>query len=103
MKLTEYFELSLKADRIYSHFTKELRFDPERKWRSDYADIKRKIIVEIEGAVWTGGRHTGGSGFINDCEKYNSATMGGWRVFRLATKEHAESFIEWYQNEIKTC
>jgi very-short-patch-repair endonuclease len=62
---------------------KEYRFHPVREWRFDYALPPLKIAVEVEGAVWSNGRHTRGSGFIKDCIKYNSAAALGWTVFRL--------------------
>ncbi len=62
---------------------KEYRFHPVRLWRFDRAIPELKIAVEIEGAVWVGGRHTRGSGFIDDCVKYNTAAALGWTVFRL--------------------
>ena len=40
-------------------------------------------MFELEGGTWTGGRHTRGTGFRDDCEKYNAAGAFGWRVFRL--------------------
>ena len=52
-------------------------------WRFDFAWPDRKIAVEIEGATWTGGRHTRGSGFEEDCRKYNAATSLGWQVYRF--------------------
>jgi hypothetical protein len=36
--------------------------------------------------VWSGGRHTRGKGFIEDCNKYNEAVMLGWRVIRVTTE-----------------
>lgn len=61
---------------------KEYRFHPTRKWRFDYAIPEHKIALEVEGGVWTRGRHTSPKGFLNDIEKYNTATLMGWRVFR---------------------
>lgn len=61
----------------------EYRFHPVRKWRYDYAIISHKIAIEVEGGVWSGGRHTTGKGFIGDMEKYNSGTLLGWRIFRV--------------------
>lgn len=61
---------------------KEYRFHPTRRWRFDYAIPEHKIAVEVEGGVWSGGRHTSPKGFLNDIEKYNTCTLMGWRLFR---------------------
>lgn len=60
----------------------ELKFHPVRKWRFDFAFPNQKIAVEVEGGVWTQGRHTRGSGFVGDMEKYNQAVSLGWSVLR---------------------
>lgn len=62
--------------------TTEHRFHPKRKWRFDYAWPDVRLALEVEGGVWTGGRHTRGSGFLGDMEKYNAAAAMGWRVLR---------------------
>ena len=62
---------------------KELQFYKSRKWRFDYALPKYKIALEVEGGVWTQGRHTRPQGFLGDMNKYNTATLLGWRVFRI--------------------
>jgi len=61
---------------------REFRFHPTRKWRFDFAWPDCRIALEIDGATWTGGRHTRGAGFEADAEKLNEAAMLGWRVFR---------------------
>lgn len=63
----------------------EYRFDPKRKWRFDFAHVPTRTAIELEGGLWSGGRHTRGIGFKEDCEKYNAAAAAGWTVFRLAT------------------
>lgn len=63
--------------------TLEHRFHPTRKWQFDLAWPDQRIALEIEGGIWTGGRHTRGSGFAGDMEKYNQAGLLGWRVFRV--------------------
>lgn len=55
----------------------------ERRWRFDFAQPGTKVAVEIEGGVWSGGRHTNGAGYVEDCTKYNRASVLGWTVFRL--------------------
>lgn len=61
---------------------KEYKFHPVRKWRFDYALPAYKIALEVEGGVWIQGRHTRPKGFLGDVEKYNTAALLGWRVFR---------------------
>lgn len=65
----------------------EFRFTPDRRFRADFAWPKQKILVEVEGAVWSRGRHTRGSGYTKDLEKYNLATELGWRIFRYSTEQ----------------
>lgn len=61
----------------------EFQFHPSRKWRFDFAHSDSRVAVEIEGGTWVAGRHTTGTGFERDCEKYNEAAFLGWVVFRL--------------------
>lgn len=69
---------------------REFKFDPKRRWRADFAWPHENILVELEGGVWSGGRHTRGNGFIDDCIKYNQAAFLGYKVFRF-TSEHVKS------------
>lgn len=57
-----------------------------KDWRFDFAFKHQKVAVEVEGGTFTGGRHTRGTGFENDCDKYNAATIAGWRVLRFTAK-----------------
>ena len=66
---------------------KEHKFHPVRKWRFDYAVPTAKVALEVEGGVWTGGRHTSPKGFLGDIEKYNTATLMGWKVLRTTPDE----------------
>lgn len=91
---------------------KEHRFHPPRLWRFDYAIPDFKIALEVEGGVWTQGRHTRPQGFLRDIEKYNTATLDGWRVFRTVPNrlysrdtiimlKNAINFVQNEQNNIK--
>jgi very-short-patch-repair endonuclease len=64
----------------------EFQFHPTRKWRFDFAHPAYKIAVECEGGVHSQGRHTRGSGFEKDCEKYNAAAILGWCVLRYTKR-----------------
>ena len=75
----------------------EYVFLKDRRFRFDFAWPKHMIAVEIEGGTWNKGRHVTGAGFAKDCEKYNLATLEGWRVYRFPTQmvkdETAISFL----------
>lgn len=62
---------------------REYIFHPVRKWRFDYAFPDAKIALEVEGGVYTGGRHIRPKGFLGDVDKYNAASVMGWRVLRV--------------------
>jgi very-short-patch-repair endonuclease len=64
----------------------EHRFHQVRKWRIDFAHTETKTGIEVEGGHWSGGRHTRGAGFEADCEKYNTALLMGWTIYRLTGK-----------------
>lgn len=68
----------------------EYIFHPTRRWRFDFAIVSLKIAIEVEGGVYSNGRHTRGKGFIEDCYKYNAAAVLGWRVLRY-TSEHLKN------------
>lgn len=79
--LEETFVLHCKAHRL--DVVREHRFHPVRRWRFDFAIPARMIAIEAEGMIWANGRHNRGSGFTQDCEKYNEAAKLGWFVFRF--------------------
>lgn len=61
----------------------EYRFHPTRRWRFDFAIPDIKLGIEAEGGTWIYGRHSRATGFMKDCEKYNEASLLGWRVLRF--------------------
>lgn len=66
-----------------------------RQWRFDFAFVREKLAVEIEGVVFvmatvggskrlvSMGRHTHPDGFREDCRKYAAAAQLGWTLLRF--------------------
>jgi hypothetical protein len=69
-------------------------FHPTRQWHSDYLHRPTMTLIELEGGVHSKGRHVRPGGFIEDCFKYNTATLMGYRVIRIATGMATPSYIE---------
>jgi hypothetical protein len=68
-------------------------FHPKRQWRFDYAFPQAMVALEVEGGLWTHGRHTRGRGYEKDCEKYNEAVVMGWRLVRCAPQQRDDGSI----------
>lgn len=67
---------------------REYKFHPTRRWRFDFAWPDEMLALEVEGGTHHGkSRHTTGVGFNKDCEKYNEATVLGWRILRVDSKQ----------------
>lgn len=89
--------------------TREHRFHPDRQWRFDFAIVRARLAIEIEGTTFFGGRKSGhqtAKGYRKDCEKYNAAVMMGWRVLRYTQQDldqrHIE-MIEEIENTLQLC
>lgn len=94
--------LMAQLDQAGIKYMREQCFHLLRKWRLDFiiTEVGEKTIwdsvdcvnmsrlaVEVEGGTWSSGRHTRGAGFAADCEKYNEATLAGYRVLRVTTQQ----------------
>ena len=62
-------------------------------WRFDISITLHLIAIELDGAVFTSGRHSRGLGVISDMDKINAATVNGWRVLRFTHTHHKHSEI----------
>jgi hypothetical protein len=62
----------------------EFKFCTDRDWRFDFAIPALKIAVEYEGGIFMQkSGHSNVHGFVKDSEKYNRATVLGWRLIRV--------------------
>lgn len=81
---------------------KEFRFAAPRRWRFDYAwpnlwvrDRGTEwpllgVALEVEGGVFSFGRHAREAGMVKDMEKYNQAVLFGWRILRVTPQQVAD-------------
>lgn len=62
----------------------EYRFDSVRGFKFDYANLRLKIAIEMEGGIYTGTGHAKTGRYLKDMEKYNMASIKGWIILRYA-------------------
>ncbi len=88
---------------------KEFRFCPDRRWRADFVWVfdpaenkKHKgVILEINGAVWTKGKHTYGKQLLDEYEKLNTASMDGWIVIQVGNYHLKNGqMLEWVKRAL---
>ena len=95
--------MPIKSDDMFTRICKSLKiekpepehkFVKDRRWRIDYAWPSIKLGVELEGGIYTKGRHVRGKGYANDMEKYNRMAEEGWCLLRYEPTK-----IDWKQIE----
>ena len=78
------------------HFETQYKAIPGREYRFDFAFVNARLLVEVNGGLWTKdseGRakgHAHPTAIIRDYEKTNLATLWHWQVLTFAP-EHIES------------
>jgi hypothetical protein len=53
---------------------------PERAWKLDFAWIGQKIALEVQGGIWSQGRHVRGAALRKEWEKLNELAVRKWAV-----------------------
>ena len=71
----------LKAEGIT--FEREFKWCPGRKYRADFAIPALRLLIEVQGGVHSGGRHTRGKGYSDDRLRSNLAVSYGWRILEF--------------------
>lgn len=71
----------------------QFAYVPGRRFRADFAWPEHRLLVEVQGGVYTGQAHGSISGVLADIERGNLATLGGWRVLRFATARDQDTWV----------
>lgn len=87
----------LNYDQIYPP-VRQLAPIPKRKNTVDFAWPDLKVIVEIEGGIFHQGRHNRAKGYMDDCKKYNTLTMLGWKLLRYCPPD-----VNTLSKAVETC
>lgn len=60
---------------------------PRRKWRFDWAWPTKDVALEIQGGLFSGGRHVRPAWLLKEYEKLNEAAIRGWLVLLVTPKQ----------------
>ena len=80
-------EMGFLLDHYKIRYVREYKFHDTRKWRFDFALTDWWIAIEVEGGIFSNGRHVRGRGYTQDLLKYNAAVTLGWLVLRYTTAQ----------------
>lgn len=93
---------SLGLPEPVSEYRFATRLSPPRNWRFDWAFIDARLALEIEGGLYTKGRHVRIKGFKDDLEKYNTAAVLGWRIIRCLPQQMASGeVLRWVERALR--
>ncbi len=97
--LEDMLALIIRADKLPTP-ERQFRFC-ERLWRFDFAWPEVKVVVDVQGGIWNRGGHVRGRGYLNDCEKLNTAILLGYKVLYVCSI-HIENgmAIKWIKNAL---
>lgn len=93
----------LRAVGLTEGMQREYRFDPVRQFRGDFCWVDARVMLEVDGATFSQGRHSTGIGYAKDCSKRAAAVLAGWRVFNV-TSVHIKSgaAVEWIEQALRS-
>lgn len=81
---------------------REHKFLEDRKFRADFCWIEERLIVEVQGGIWQGGRHTSGHGYTADRERSNLAQLAGFIILEVTPDQIKNGkAIEWITQILK--
>jgi hypothetical protein len=60
-----------------------------------------RLLIEIDGGAFIGGRHSRGTGVEADCEKTSAAAILGYRVIRATPRQVEDGrCLEWIRQAL---
>jgi len=77
----------LKEAGFHRGMKEELQFLTERKFRFDFCWPEHMLALEVQGGIWSRGRHARPRGILNDYEKFSEAAILGWRIILVTGLE----------------
>ena len=76
----------LRAAKVVG-WRRQHKYVPGRKFQADFAFPLQKLLVEVDGGIYSRRAHGSVTGIIADMKRSNIAAISGWRVMRFRPDE----------------
>jgi len=83
-------------------YERKFQFEPTKHWRFDFHIVKLRLLIEIAGGPWSGGR--GGKLAMKawNFDRYDVAEEMGYTFVRLEPHQIESGYaINWIQNQLE--
>ena len=83
-------------------YERKFQFEPTKHWRFDFHIVKLRLLIEIAGGPWSGGR--GGKFAMKawSFDRYDVAEEMGYTFVRLEPHQIESGYaINWIQNQLE--
>lgn len=83
-------------------YERKFQFEPTKHWRFDFHIVKLRLLIEIAGGPWSGGR--GGKLAMKawSLDRYDAAEEMGYTFVRLEPHQIESGYaINWIQGQLK--
>ena len=90
--------LALHLTELGVTFERQYAYVPGRRFRADFGLVADRLLIEVQGGIFTGQAHGSIRGVLADIERGNLATLHGWRRLCFTPQQvetgEAKAFIE---------
>ena len=75
--------LAFQLTAVGIEFARQYLYVPGRKFRADFAHLPTRLLVHVDGGIFSRQAHGSVSGILADIERLNLGTLNGWRALRV--------------------
>lgn len=78
-------QLALQLKVVGINYKRQYKWHPDRRFKADFL-VMPDILVEVQGGIWTKGRHVRAMGYQMDCQKMCLAQLHGYSILYVTDK-----------------
>ncbi|MEG2271079.1 MAG: hypothetical protein RSC05_02290 [Acinetobacter sp.] len=83
-------------------YERKFQFEPTKHWRFDFHIVKLRLLIEIAGGPWSGGRGGKLANKAWSLDRYDIAEEMGYTFVRLEPHQIESGYaINWIQGQLK--